>query len=382
MTPTRPSHHAPATLRAGASRCLGLGLPLSVGVVVWVGSATPCSASPPPEPEPSVDPAEPDALAPVWIRVLPGDDRVVARLRAELGLLGYPVIVDTTADAAPLGPDLLDELEGAGAGAAIEIVLGDNRVDLWVADGATHKALARRLDLVAAPEQRDPRTIAIAAVELLRASLLEVASSEEPEPEPPRPVEADPTDDPDLRPAPRPNPVERPVTGALSLAAVVGGSPGGFGVTTHVELAGRWVPLPRFALRVSAWIPTVGNSVAVTDGRVRMFVGMAFVEPQLRLPGGAKWFHPELGLGLGAAVVGFEGIANEGLRSDTRILGGFAGHTHVGLGFTVMPRLWIRVDGYVGTVQPRPEIRSTTDAVEATWGLPFAHAALGLEIWL
>jgi hypothetical protein len=337
----------------------------------------PTATTEPGSPSPASDPR---LAAPVLVRVLPSDERVVARLRAELALLDLSVLVDEPGDdATALGPELLEQLPRAQASAAIEIVVGDTRIDLWVADGATGKTLHRRLDLESDPDPREPRTLAITAIELLRASRLEVVEIVEPSPPP---AEADPSDDPNLRPDPPPRSPTLQSTGALSLAPMVGGSPGGFRVTTHVELAGRWVPLPRFALRVSAWIPTVGNSVPVTDGRVRMFVGMAFIEPQLRLPGGVAWLHPVLGLGLGAAVVGFEGIADEGLRSETRVLAGFAGHTHLGLGFAVIPRLWIRVDGYLGTVQPRPQIRSATGQVEATWGLPFATGSLGIEIWL
>lgn len=317
----------------------------------------------------------------VLIRVVPRDEQVVARLRAELGLLGLESrSLQVSEDSPPLGPDLLDLLEDGEASAAIEIVIGEHRIDLWVADGNTGKALNRRLDLALDPEQADPRTIAIAAVELLRASRLELGDT--------TPTSSDTipgwTEEPatQVREGERPPAQPAPTShGAISLAPMIGGSPGGFGITTHVELGGRWAPHDRFALRVSVWIPALGNSVTVTDGRVRMLAGMLFVEPQLRLPS-AKWFHSELGLGLGGALVGFEGTAREGLRSTTSVVGGFAGHAHLGLGFAVIPRLWIRLDGYVGVLVPKPQVKSPSDVVEATWGTPFGTGALGLEIWL
>jgi hypothetical protein len=340
--------------------------------------ATPAHASPP-------DPDDQHADERVLIRVVPDDEQIHARLRAELGLLGLtPVLLELPSQTPTLGPDLLDKLSDESASAAIEIVIGPNRIDLWVADGNTGKALNRRLDLSLDPEQSDPRTVAIAAVELLRASRLELGESvpRPPDPVTPNPVTPDDSDDPSKQPFTGERPVAAQPTGAISLAPMVGGSPGGFGVTTHIELAGRWAPFDRFALRVSAWIPALGNSVGVTDGRVRMFVGMAFLEPQLLLPNKVKWLHPELGLGLGGAVVGFEGIAREGLRSTTQIVGGFAGYAHAGFGFAVVPRLWIRLDGYVGTVQPQALVKSADQTVQATWGLPFATGSLGLEIWL
>ncbi len=321
----------------------------------------------------------------VLVRVVPDNEQVVARLRAELGLLGLlPVPLDVSPDAPTLGPDLLDELTTTDASAAIEILIGDNRIDLWVADGNTGKVLNRRLDLSLDPDQADPRTVAISAVELLRASRLELGDTGTTHEDPPK------TDDPpDDNPTAQahegerpPREVSLPSLGAISLAPMVGGSPGGFGVTTHVELAGRWTPLDRFGLRFSAWVPTLGNSIGVTDGRVRMFVGMAFIEPQLLLPGGAKWFHPELGLGLGAAVTGFEGTAREGLRSSKQLVGGFAGYSHLGFGFAVAPRLWIRLDGYLGVIQPQPKVYSPAGDFDATWGAPFGTGSFGLEIKL
>jgi len=320
----------------------------------------------------------------VLIRVVPQNEQVVARLRAELGLLGFTVVsLELAEPAPPLGPDLLDRLAVEQASAAIEIVIAEQRIDLWVADGNTGKALNRRLDLALDPEQADPRTVAIAAVELLRASRLELGEAADDERDDQQPIPAF-DDEAALASDERAPPeLPRPSVGAISLAPMVGGSPGGFGVTTHIELAGRWAPLDRFALRFALWIPTLGNSVATMDGRVRMFVGMAFVEPQLRLPGGAKWFHPELGLGLGGALTGFEGNAREGLRGTTQLVGGFSAHGHVGFGFAVIPRLWIRVDGYLGVLLPRPEVKSAAgDVTEATWGAPFGTGTLGLEIWL
>lgn len=375
---------APAKRFAGA---LVLALTLSQAAIAEARRGPPESPPPPESLAPDGSPAEVEVTPEqveerVLIRVVPSDDQVAARLSAELGLLGLtPVSLEVDEQAPTLGPDLLDQLAIGNASAAIEIVIGEQRIDLWVADGNTGKTLNRRLDLIVDPAQDDPRTVAISAVELLRASRLELGDPVGDAGSPPSDEPSEQADESELPPrdVPRPPPAS---VGSISLAPMVGGSPGGFGVTTHVELAGRWAPLERFALRFSLWIPTLGNSIAVNNGYVRMFVGMAFIEPQLRLPGGAKWFHPELGLGLGGAVVGFEGNASGGLRSATEVLGGFTGYGHVGFGFAVVPRLWIRVDGYLGVLQPRPEVKSSLNEVEATWGAPFGTGTLGLEIWL
>ncbi|MFO7563970.1 MAG: hypothetical protein R6X02_15095 [Enhygromyxa sp.] len=387
-----PGLHGPELTRRASALLLGASTFASIfpsifpSILAWIlaaliGPSSALASTGPASERSGANQARVEADERVLIRILPRDDQLVARLRAELGLLGLePRSLEVDEDRPPLGPDLLDQLELGHASAAIEIVISEHRVDLWVADGNTGKTLNRRLDLALDPAQADPRTVAIAAVELLRASRLELA---------------DPTDEGDesipgwdqppamqAREGERPPQPSLPSLGAISLAPMVGGSPGGFGVTTHIELAGRWAPHDRFALRFSSWLPTLGNSITTTNGSVRMLTGMLFVEPQLRLPGGAKWFHPELGVGLGFALIGFEGTAREGLRDTRQLVGGFAGHTHLGLGFAVIPRLWIRLDGYVGVLLPQPQVKSPSDVTEATWGAPFGVGALGLEIWL
>jgi hypothetical protein len=334
--------------------------------------------------EPSEHDAAPIDAELVLIRVVPDDKRVIARLRAELGVMALDTtIIDVPADAPVLGPELLDRLEPTGASAAIEIAITEQRIDVWVADGATGKTLTRRFDLALDPEQAEPRTLAIAAVELLRASRLEftggaAASNAEPDAN----AESEQATESERAPeSERPRDREQIPRGALSLAPMVGGGPGGLGATTHIELAGRWAPLDRFALRLSVWLPSLGNNVSDAEGRARVFVGMAFIEPQVRLPGGARWFHPELGLGLGAAITGIDGAANPPFRSNAAVLAGFASHAHLGFGFELTPRLWARLDGYVGMILPQPVV-VFVDEIVAGYGLPFATGSLGLEIWI
>ncbi|KIG15501.1 hypothetical protein DB30_05524 [Enhygromyxa salina] len=354
------------------------------GLCALVMRASLAAAAPPPATPPAADDAAPAAAELVLIRVVPDDKHVTARLRAELGVMALDsALLDVPADAPALETELLDRLDQAGASAAIEITIDEQRIEVWVADGATGKTLTRRFDLALDPEQAEPRTLAIAAVELLRASRLEFARETVHSGEAPAPDSSDPQATESERPPDADRPEQAPplTRGALSLAPMIGGGPGGLGVTTHIELAGRWTPGDRFALRVALWLPSLGNSVANEQGRARVFVGMAFIEPQLRLPGGAPWFHPELGLGLGAAITGIDGAANPPFRSNTSVLAGFASHVHLGLGFALTPRLWARLDGYVGAVLPQPTV-VFVDEVVAGYGLPFATGSLGLEIWI
>jgi hypothetical protein len=324
-----------------------------------------------------VSPFTPVAAELVLLHVEPDRPDIRARLQAELGLLGFvSERLELSDTGTVLGPDLLDRLASEQADAAIEIVLTPERINVWVADGTTGKTLHRRFDLLANPELADPRTLAISAVELLRASRLELEAETEPEVAPP----IEPVVDHELPPIEHEVEPPRLLRGAISLAPLVTGSPGGFGPAAHIEVAGRWVPRERFALRFSLWVPTVSNIVERSAGTAWLRFGMVFVEPQLRLPGGAPWFHPELGLGVGVAVINIEGIANGPERSNASVLAGFVAHSHLGLGFAVAARVWIRVDGYLGVLQPQPEVTFSGETV-ARWGLPWGTGSLGIELW-
>jgi hypothetical protein len=365
----------PATTRGSLALVASVGLSL----VCFV----PESAAAPPI-EPATTAAEPVPVRPelVLTRVLPANPQVTARLHAELGVSGLEgATLDIPDDLPSLALDLLDRVAAADASAGIEIVVGRDRIDISVADANSGKTLNRRFDLSLDPRFAEPRTLAIAAVELLRTSRLELAEATTATTTPtPEPISKPQVTEDERPPAERDGVVLPRSRGALSLAPVIGGSPGGIGLTTHIEVAGRWAPGRRFALRTSLWIPTLGNRVVDELGAARVLTLQLFVEPQLRLPGGAPWFHPELGLGLGAALTVIQGEPAPGGRAQSPVLPGFTAHAHLGLGFQLSQRFWFRVDGYVGIVQPQPRVLFI-DEVVAVWGLPFGTGSIGLEVW-
>lgn len=364
----------------------------SVSALLW---ARPAVAAPPSE-DPSSSQTADEGL--VLTRVVPDDNRVAARLGAELYVVGLETEwIDIDPAAPALGPDLLEHVEAVGASAAIEIIVADDRIDVWVADANTGKTLNRRFDLALDPGLAEPRTLAIAAVELLRASRLELEVRRAHDDESANPsgqakgeqgeqARGEQAQE-DERPPEPPEPEQRPPSGAMSLAGVFGGSPGDVGLVGQVEVAGRWAPARRrFGLRAGLWLPTLGNRVGGGDqGEVRLLTMVGFFEPQLRLPGGAPWFHPELGLGLGVALTIYQGQALDQNDDGQGLLPGFVAHAHLGLGFELNRRLWLRADGYFGLVQPQPRITVRDEAgverVVARWGLPFGAGAIALEVW-
>lgn len=99
--------------------------------------------------------------------VIPARPALAARLSAELRAVG---LVPIPSDAVPRDPSELESLAAAeGAGAAIWIPEGATRVPIWIADRITGKTVLRVVD------GDDDAVLAFAAIELFRASLLEVS---------------------------------------------------------------------------------------------------------------------------------------------------------------------------------------------------------------
>jgi hypothetical protein len=150
------------SLRLGTTACL-----LASTIVVL---ANPAAAGPP------------AARSRVAIVRSASNDRLLkeatTRLRAELGDAGFDVVeVDETPGDPRAG------VEGASGGAGFATVSMNRagagaQADIWISDHVTGKTVVRRLQVGGAPNAA--AVLAIRAMELLRASLLEVAAEPEP----------------------------------------------------------------------------------------------------------------------------------------------------------------------------------------------------------
>jgi hypothetical protein len=97
------------------------------------------------------------------------------RLQAELAAAGFEVVfVDGTPDIDPTA-QVAAALGASPPFATVAVVRSEAGVvaDIWVADRASGKSIVRRID-VSAADLGAPRVLAIRAVELLRASLLDL----------------------------------------------------------------------------------------------------------------------------------------------------------------------------------------------------------------
>src|SRR5688572_12877487 len=115
--------------------------------------------------------ADPSALIAV-VRDPETDERTLTRLRSELDALGLRV-VEVSASPGDRSPRSLERsAREVGAFAALRIVPWERGIEVWIADRITGKTVLR--ELVVAPGEATEDVVALRAVELLRASLLEL----------------------------------------------------------------------------------------------------------------------------------------------------------------------------------------------------------------
>jgi hypothetical protein len=279
-----------------------------------------------------------------------GDDALLAeattRLQAELGALGFEVVlVDPTeggdarasVEAAHLTPPPIATLalshEGSSAAA-----------DVWVADGLTAKTSVRRIDVRDVSQDRAPSVLAVRAVELLRASLLEAARP----PHEKQGEEASGGKPPAVPPPPLPRDVERfvdaggddggaasrwPPTktgiraelGAALLTSLSGSSPA-FGPMLRVGYGSD-----RLSGRISVVAPAFGAGVDAPAGSASIRQELAVFELVTTLPPSSR-FLAVLSAGAGVHHARIDGSASPPFSPDSGDSWGFLGVAGAGVG--------------------------------------------------
>jgi hypothetical protein len=314
-----------------------------------------------------------------------GEPRLVGdatrRLRAELTASGFEVI---TVDGKP-GASPREAVEDAHLHpvATLAIVSTDRgaAIDLWVADHLTGKTLVRRIDV----QQREAAVLAIQAVELLRASLLEADHPPEettisrlpddlarwakaPQVEPPQSTFA-PSPPPSFAPSPPPSFAPSPPPSAPALLFT---SPPplrwstapppqreerfflGLGLTTlhHLdgdppslgpELRASYRLAPRWLATLDLLGPAFTWPRTRAAGSLSLREEMAMAELAFDLvPRG--WIIPSLSLAAGAEHAHVEGTAEAPYQAHTADLAFFATAAGVSARAALAPHVALRAD--------------------------------------
>jgi hypothetical protein len=296
--------------------------------------------------------------------------------------LGVEVVVVASDRSQPVGRAPLEQTaRSVGAFAAIRIVPLGGAVEVWIADRVTGKTVVREVISGAEGGTGSEDTVAVGAVELLRASLLELNLSERPRraelPAPPVARKLAETKPPPSGPEARDRSRQYALTAAAGFGPEFGF--GGVGTSWLAQAALGGYSRGWFGGELYLSIPThpvrVEDEGEISEHSVSPLGLTVNVSP----PTGT--FVPLVGLGPGLVLVRSEGVSaapgNE-VSESSQARGAL--FLRLGLGWQVVKYLRLRLDAAVVLARP-VRIRYAEQEV-ARWGSPRFMGAAALELLL
>ena len=342
---------------------------LAVFASIWLLEAAPCLAA-------SVLIVRPANSPPVMVETL-------VRLQGELTSAGFATeIVD--AAAAGEGPDghesragleRLAERRGVDAVVAVVGDLSPDSVEVWVIDKVTGKSVVRRVPFEPTAA-RAPKTLAIRAIELLRASFLEIDLAVR-----------ERQNQPSI--APSPAVVQFVETERLArhperFSIEVGGaavmSLDGVGPAVLPLLRFDWALRPWFLAQVALAGLGTRPTVETKAGSAQVAQAYGLVGACFRYRAG-QWWHPIALLSAGALHTSVEGRADspsQGRSADQWSLLLDAG---VGMMLRMPNRFYLSLAAHAQMAEPYLAIRFV-DTVVATSARPNLMLTLTVGAWL
>jgi hypothetical protein len=333
----------------------------------------------------------------IVVRAERARDRVADRIRAELETLGYRAEIVITAEVSPGRQGLEAEAGRLGAIALVSVPDRDRSVEIWIADRATGKTALSAT--VVAPPGAAPRDdiLALRAVELLRASLLDPVGGAQGRGSVSPPSDAaglagrEPWASGQARAASRPlwaaparsgDEAEQDAAVPQPPALLFGvAATGVFGLTrqAHALLGVEWLPGDRFGLGGQLLLPLRAAELEGQGGHATVDGALFALGPRVRVLGdGDPWLWT-LGVDLGAALLDVRGYAEPPLVPSSDRLTVFAGYADTTVSVGLTPRLRLAAMLLFGGVAPSPVIRFSGEEV-TTWGAPLYSLALGAMI--
>ena len=299
----------------------------------------------------------------------PGETTILPRLHAELAGLGLDVRTVAKSDNEQLPRDLIASARAFAAVAAFRVVVEGDRADVWIADRVTGKVVLR--EMLPRGAQIDGRVVALRAVELLRASLMELDVPKAAPGELPPPAAL--SESSGLLPA-----RER---FSLAAASLLLWSPGGCGPGIGVTAAVAWRPT-WLGVRLSggsALLPATITAADAGTGEVttRFLALDAVVQPRRTR---IAW-RPRGGLGVAALATGLRGVANPPRAAYHQTVYTLAPIASFELGWAVHPR--VRLDAGVAYLRPLRGVDILVgDRAIGSYGRDIVLANLGVEVVL
>lgn len=296
-------------------------------------------------------------------------------VRRELEVLGLDVIVirppaETTMARLPLE----QAARSVGAIAAVRLVPSGEGAEVWVADRVTGKTVIRRFLVHVDDSGHDSAALAVGAVELLRASLMELHA-----PSPP-PGELAATSQVRALALRSIAPVRTPRLG-LAVGAAIDPGLRGLAPSGAAELA-VWAGIARgFGVRAFASLTFAAADVHVSEGLVHATGHLVGAEASYDFRPAAQRWVPTLGIGAAAAWVGVAGTTQAPFTSRSGSTWLWGPTLHLGVGYTVVPGLRLRADA-LALVVTTPTPVEVAGRTIGHWGQPTLLFSLGLETLL
>jgi hypothetical protein len=256
-------------------------------------------------------------------------------------------------------------------------------VEVWIADRVTGKTVLRAVDSDGSAPEPDA-ALALRAVELLRASLLEVALPTPPRGEVPVPPEirerlSIPTPEPPAPPAPPAAPAVPVFRIAIGLGATA--SPGGLGPAAALDFGVAWMPTDHIGAAFFAVIPLSRPSVDGSPGTADFAAGLGGIGARFQLTERTSRWAPTIDAGLAIVGLASTGVANRGFTGGSAFAVTVAPYLRFGLAFAPTPRFRVRAD-LLGAVTAQSVSLDLAAREAASWGRPVGLLSAGVDVGL
>jgi hypothetical protein len=311
------------------------------------------------------------------------DASVTSLLREELINLGLNVLVVDRGDHELSPGELIETARQNHAFAAFRVLVGQGKMEVWLADRMTGKVLLREVLRTPDKPSGTSQSAAVArAVELLRASLLELDVDDRPAGE----VERPKTLPPALRPpAPRaPEPASN--TGvALNTSFILLGASLSTAPSPGIGVALRWQALHNFSLVGRVAVPLTGPDYTIPEGHAQLTPRFGALSLRLNTNAFSGGFRASAETGFGLLWTRAVGVAAQGysafIATDIEpvpFLGGelsYSATRNIAFAFGVLGGPGIRPTKYVVTND-----ETANQKVIGRYGRWVGLASLGLDV--
>jgi hypothetical protein len=308
------------------------------------------------------------ALAATGTVVMVADPRVLPlarRLQQEIESLGLEVVLQTSSSS------FIRSGSAPPVVATIHLApLGGSDVDLTIADSRANKTVSYKLISTGGSSDPASELVATRTVELLRASLLQIAST------------SSETPGPEVSPPAHEEPIRRSPQHEATLALALGAAPllsPPFDAGWQLYVASTWMPSRHFGLMAAALPPLAPLRFSDARGSIELFAQLYRLGGVIALGDEAAplavraIFGAELDLlrSEGHAVAPYAS-ASETRRSLSPFMGG-------ALRLSLAPSVHVLTELTGALSLPKTTVRSAGEEV-ADFGRPLATIAIGMEL--